>query len=401
MDFDPQWLLWLALGLGGGGFVLGWLASRLDARQYRRERQESPKVYYKGLNLLLNEQHDKAIDAFIEAVQQDPDTSELHFALGDLFRKRGEYERAVRVHQHLLGRADLSKAERGQAQHGLAQDYMKAGLFDRAEEAYLALAGTSFDTEARLALLDLHERSRDWRAAVVGAEQLESSGSGSVASRLAHYHCELALEADASGQRDVAEAELARARDAAPADARPLVLSGEQAAARGDHAAALRWWNTSMSVRPAAFNLVAKRYATSALGVGDGNAALARLQALYDKAPTLDLLQAIAMLQPDDGLRRERLLAHLREHPSLGAAQALLGASSATAAPASSPAESSAGAGLAASEAGAVRDAVRRAARPLHRYRCAACGFEAEHYFWQCPGCLGWDTYPPQRLEDL
>jgi len=403
MDFDPQWLLWLALGLAGGGFILGWLASRLDARQYRRERQESPKVYYKGLNLLLNEQHDKAIDAFIEAVQQDPDTSELHFALGDLFRKRGEYERAVRVHQHLLGRADLSKAERDQAQHGLAQDYMKAGLFDRAEEAYKALAGTSFDTEARLALLDLHERSRDWRAAVTVAEQLEKSGSGSFASRIAHYHCELALEADAAGQRDAAESEIALARDAAPADARPLVLSGEQAAARGDHGAALRWWNTLMSVRPMAFNLVARRYATSALAAGDASGALGRLQALYDKAPTLDLLQAIAMLQPDDGSRRERLLAHLREHPSLGAAQALLDASaSATGTDPSPPALANpAAAGLGATEAGAVRDAVRRAARPLHRYRCAACGFEAEHYFWQCPGCLGWDTYPPQRLEDL
>src|SRR6187397_2314824 len=128
--------------------------------------------------------------------------------------------------------------------------------------------------------------------------------------------------------------------------------------------------------------------------------------ALYDKAPTLDLLQAIALLQPDDGSRRERLLAHLREHPSLGAAQALLSASTAAAnatagdaAPPNVAARGSAGAGLGANEAGAVRDVVRRAARPLHRYRCAACGFEAEHYFWQCPGCLGWDTYPPQRLE--
>jgi len=399
MDFDPQWLL---LGVPVV-FALGWLASRFDLRQWRRDERSSPKAYYKGLNLLLNEQHDKAIDAFIEAVQQDPDTSELHFALGDLFRKRGEYERAVRVHQHLLGRADLSKAERDQAQHGLAQDYMKAGLFDRAEEAYQALAGTSFDTEARLALLDLHERSRDWRAAVAVAEQLEKSGSGSFASRIAHYHCELALEADAAGQRDVAESELALARSAAPADARPLVLSGEQAAARGDAAAALRAWNTLMSVRPAAFNLVARRYATSALAAGDGSGALARLQALYDKAPTLDLLQAIAMLQPDDDGRRQRLLAHLREHPSLGAAQALLGVSTAQAGSAGAEGLSSpsAVAGLGPTEAGAVRDAVRRAARPLHRYRCAACGFEAEHYFWQCPGCLGWDTYPPQRLEDL
>ncbi|HEY2561350.1 MAG TPA: lipopolysaccharide assembly protein LapB [Caldimonas sp.] len=396
MDFDPQWLLWLVVAFGGA-FALGWLASRLDARQSRRERQESPKAYYKGLNLLLNEQHDKAIDAFIEAVQQDPDTSELHFALGDLFRRRGEYERAVRVHQHLLGRADLTAQERDQAQHGLAQDYMKAGLFDRAELAYRALAGTSFDTEARLALLDLHERSRDWRAAAEVAEQLEKSGSGSFASRIAHYQCELALEADASGQRETAEAALARARDAAPGDARPLVVSGEHAAARGDATAALRWWNLLMSVRPAAFNLVAARYATNARSAGEASAALVRLQALYDKAPTLDLLEAIAALQPDERGRRERMVAHLREHPTLAAAQALL------ALPAQEAAAVAADKGaptLAAAETVAVRDAVRRAARPLHRYRCAACGFEAEHYFWQCPGCLGWDTYPPQRLED-
>ncbi|HTJ05785.1 MAG TPA: lipopolysaccharide assembly protein LapB [Caldimonas sp.] len=389
MDFDP--IVWLVVAVGVA-FALGWLASRLDVRQSRRERQESPKAYYQGLNLLLNEQHDKAIDAFIAAVQEDPDTSELHFALGDLFRRRGEYERAVRVHQHLLGRADLKKHERDAAQHGLAQDYMKAGLFDRAEEAYRALAGTSYDTEARLALLDLHERSRDWRAAIEVAEQLEKSGSGSFASRIAHYHCELALEADAAGQHADAEAALTRARDTAPGDARPLVVSGEHAAARGDALAALRWWNMLMAVRPAAFNLVAKRYASLARSAGDGGAR-ARLQALYDKEPTLDLLEAIAALEPDAQSRRERLLGHLREHPTLAAANALLAAPL-------TDAGTDRAATLAAVEAGAIRDAVRRAARPLHRYRCAACGFEAEHYFWQCPGCLGWDTYPPQRLED-
>src|SRR5215213_3486459 len=205
MDFDLTWLLWgLPIAFG-----LGWLASRLDLRQLRIENRLAPKAYFRGLNFLLNEQQDQAIDAFIEAVQNDPDTSELHFALGNLFRRRGEYERAVRVHEHLLGRADLTKQERDQAQHGLAQDYMKAGLFDRAEEAYRALAGTSFDTEARLALLDLHERSRDWRAAVAVAEHLEKSGSGSFASRIAHYHCELALEADAAGRHADAEASLA------------------------------------------------------------------------------------------------------------------------------------------------------------------------------------------------
>lgn len=390
MDFDQQWLLW-ALPIA---FALGWLARGWDARQRRRELEGSQKVYYQGLNFLLNEQHDKAIDAFIAAVQQDPDTSELHLALGNLFRKRGEYERAVRVHQHVLGRADLPKSDRDRAQYGLAQDYLKAGLFDRAEAAYQALAGTAFDTESRLALLDLHERSRDWKAAIAVAGQLEKSGAGSFASRVAHYWCELALEADAAGEPEAAADSLRRAHQLAPTDARPLVLSGEQAAASGDHAEALRFWNTLMSVRPAAFNLVARAYAASARATGDVAGALVRLRSLYEKAPTLDLLETVASLQPDEKARQEQLLAHLREHPTLAAAQALL------AEPAPAPGATTAVA-LGTAETVALRDAVRRAARPLHRYRCAACGFEAEHYFWQCPGCLGWDTYPPQRLEDL
>ena len=391
MDFELQWLLW-ALPLA---FALGWVASRLDVRQWKREQKDSPKVYYKGLSFLLNEQHDKAIDAFIEAVQQDPDTSDLHFALGNLFRRRGEYERAVRVHKHLLGRADLPKSDRDRAQHALAQDYMKAGLFDRAEEAYAALAGTGFDTEARLALLDLHERARDWRAAVEIGRQLETSGTGSFASRIAHYWCELALEADAAHQTEAADSALAAAREVAPRDARPLVLAGERAAAHGDHAEALRVWNTLMTVQPAAFNLVARRYAASARAAGKEASALERLGALYDQTPTIDLLETIASLQADPAARQSLLVAHLREHPTMAAAQAVLAPRGATGSGEPAPTTP-----LAAAEASAVRDAVRRAARPLHRYRCAACGFEAENYFWQCPGCLGWDTYPPRRLED-
>jgi lipopolysaccharide biosynthesis regulator YciM len=390
MDFDLQWLLW-ALPLA---FALGWVASRLDVRQWRRETKDSPKVYYKGLNLLLNEQHDKAIDAFIEAVQQDPDTSDLHFALGNLFRRRGEYERAVRVHQHLLGRADLPKQDRDRAQHELAQDFMKAGLFDRAQAAYEALAGTAFDTESRLALLDLHERARDWRAAVEIGRKLESSGTGSFASRIAHYWCEIALEAVAAQQHEAADDALAQARAAAPRDARPLVLTGERAAARGDHVEALRAWNALMTVQPAAFNLVARRYAVSARAAGAVAPSLERLRGLYAQAPTIDLLETITALQDDPVERQSLLVAHLREHPTMAAAQSLLG-------PKASGGADPAAAGLPPAETEAVRDAVRRAARPLHRYRCAACGFEAENYFWQCPGCLGWDTYPPRRLEDL
>jgi lipopolysaccharide biosynthesis regulator YciM len=385
MNFDLQWLL---LGLPIA-FALGWLGSRLDLRQWKREQHDSPKAYFKGLNLLLNEQQDKAIDAFIEAVQHDPDTSDLHFALGNLFRRRGEYERAVRVHQHLVSRADLPRAERDRAQHALAQDFMKAGLFDRAEEAYQALEGTAFATDAQLALLTLHERSRDWRAAVGVAQKLERSGTASFASRIAHYWCELAQEADARKQSAEADEALRQARVVSPQSARPIVLAGQRAHARGDHADAMTLWGELLAAHTTAFNLVARDYATSAVGCGEERAALERLQALYRRAPTMDLLAAIATLDPTPAAQRARVLAHLQEQPTLSAAQELLRQMT------------SEGFTLDANEALSLRTAVGRAAKPLQRYRCAACGFEAQHYFWQCPGCLSWDSYPPQRLEDL
>ena len=241
MDFDLQWLL---IGLPIA-FALGWMASRFDLRPVEARRQrEAPKAYFKGLNLLLNEQHDKAIDAFIEAVQRDPDTTDLHFALGNLFRRRGEFERAVRVHQHLLRPRRPEQPPTAQrAQHALAQDFMKAGLFDRAEAAYRALEGTAFDTDARLALLSLDERARDWRAATPWRCELEQRGTGSFASRIAHHWCELALEADARQQPDAADAAVAEAKRGRAACRRRWLLSGQRLARAGQHAAGLAAWN--------------------------------------------------------------------------------------------------------------------------------------------------------------
>ena len=188
MEFDISWIL-LGLPLA---FVLGWLASRFDLRQLRAENRRAPKAYFKGLNFLLNEQQDQAIDAFIEAVQNDPDTSELHFALGNLFRRRGEYDRAVRVHEHLLSRGDLSRADQERAQYALALDFLKAGLLDRAEAALCQLEGTPFEGQARLALLAIYERSRDWPHAAGIARKMHDAHQGDFSTRQAHYLCEQA-----------------------------------------------------------------------------------------------------------------------------------------------------------------------------------------------------------------
>ena len=386
MDIDWQWLLVVPTV----AFALGWIASRLDLRQWTRADRDAPKAYFKGLNLLLNEQTDKAIDAFIEAVQRDPDTSELHFALGNLFRRRGEFERAVRVHEHLLQRGDLTQADRERAQHALAQDFMKAGLFDRAEQAFRALQGTPFDTDARLALLGLYERSREWAAATEMARQLERSGTGSFATRVAHYQCELAQEADERGDAAGAEAALAAALAAAPHSARALVQRAQRLARLAEYAAAMQAAHELRQHHPEAFVRIAGEFAAWAQAAGQGAAAQQALLRLYEQMPGIELLRALATLEGTRTAQSPRLPELLRLQPSLSAALEMLDL----------PFDEWPQATREAARLG-VHDAVARAARPLQRYRCAACGFEAQRYFWQCPGCLSWDSFPPQQIESL
>jgi lipopolysaccharide biosynthesis regulator YciM len=386
MDFDVPWLQ-LGLLVLPAAFALGWIAARLDLRQLGREQREAPRAYFRGLSLLLNEQQDKAVDAFIEAVRNDPDAVELHFALGNLFRRRGEFERAVRVHEHLLARADLPATERNRARHALAQDYLRAGLFDRAEAAFTQLHGTAFEAEADLALLSLHERSRDWPAAIEAAQRLQRAGRGDFGARIAHFECEQAELADAQQRKDEAHAALARALAAHSHAARPWVLRLRWLERDGDIPQALQACDAIRQASPACFGLVAADYARLARASGRAEAARGVLDAFYAAQPSTAVLQARLQLEEGQESAQAALLAtHLQNAPGLAGAQALLGL----------PPASWGEAGLQ-----GLRRAVERAATPLQRYRCAACGFEARHWFWQCPGCLGWDTFPPRSVEEL
>src|SRR5258705_13496642 len=142
MEIEYWWLLALPLF-----FALGWLAARIDIKHLVSESRALPTSYFKGFNFLLNEQPDKAIEAFNDVVKVEPQTIELHFALGSLFRRRGEVERAIRMHQNLVERSDLAAGERSHALFELAQDYFKAGLLDRAEELFAKLQGTLYEQQ--------------------------------------------------------------------------------------------------------------------------------------------------------------------------------------------------------------------------------------------------------------
>ncbi len=385
MELDLTWLL-LGLPLA---FGLGWLASRIDVRQMRIENRRAPKAYFRGLNFLLNEQQDKAIDAFIEAVQNDPDTSELHFALGNLFRRRGEYERAVRVHEHLLSRGDLSAVDRDRAQHALALDFLKAGLLDRAEASLLLLEGTAFESQARLALLANYERSRDWSHAAEIARKLELAEQGNFSARLAHYLCEQAAELSAHDDKPAARKLLEQASATAPQAPRPRMDLATLLTQLGEPEKAYEILAGAMETAGIAVPLFAGQFAELALSCGQGPQALALLKEQYTKSASLDVLEAIVTLDAvADGpspSRRDWYVHHLEREPSLVAAAKWI-----------------AGEKLEHEQFHPqVQRALDHAVKPLTRYRCAACGFEAKQHFWQCPGCQAWDSYPARRVEEL
>ena len=381
MDLDLTWVLW-GLPLA---FAAGWLASRFDQHQWRLEGRRAPKAVFRGLNQLLNEQQDHAIDSFIEAVQNDPDTSELHFALGNLFRRRGDYDRAVRVHEHLLARGDLTQKDRDRAQHALALDFLKAGLLDRAEAALRQLEHSAFADEAHQALLGIFERARDWPQALVMAEQLDRQHGGAYRTRMAHFLCEMAALATKRQALDEAMALLQQARARAPEAPRPAVEMAALQQLQAQPDPALDTLLALCAEHPPTLPLVAHPIAQLAQQTGRGEAVRMRLLALQPTPPSLDVTEAIASLSPDAGAARASYLQHLESEPSLVVATRWL---------AGQPL------GDAAQQALVMR-ALDLATVPLKRYRCAACGFEAKQYFWQCPGCQNWDSYPTRRIEEL
>jgi lipopolysaccharide biosynthesis regulator YciM len=185
-------------------FVLGWLAARIDIKHVVKESRALPRTYLTGLNFLLNEQPDKAIDAFIEAVKIDNQTVELHFALGSLFRRRGETDRAIRMHQNLIDREDLSDEQRQHALSELGLDFLKAGLLDRAEAVFVKLRGTRFNDFALNNLLDIYQQEKDWKKAIEIAEALPHHEGVLWEKEVANFHCELAAAAMANSRFDEA-----------------------------------------------------------------------------------------------------------------------------------------------------------------------------------------------------
>ena len=387
MEFE----LWMLLGIPFF-FGLGWLAARVDINELVSESRTLPRGYFKGLNHLLNDQPDKAIDSFIEIVKLDPESADMHFALGNLFRRRGETERAIRVHQNLLARPDLPGEQKAHAQYELGMDYLKAGLLDRAEETFNLLTDTPFAVQARRALLEIYQREKEWKRAIDVATGLQESGAGARQKEIAQFYCELAQDALVHLQPSDAMALLDKALQADRSSVRATILHGDALLAQGDTEGALMTWRRVEHQSVPHVALVAQRLMDGYRKVGRPQEGVNLLRAYLAEASSIDLIEVVfkAVIELDGvEAAKQLVIEELRRNPTLLGLDKLLEARLMDA-----PAHVW-------EELSMVKNLVQRYTQKLARYQCSHCGFKARQFYWQCPVCSRWETYPPRRTEEL
>lgn len=385
MEFEYWWLLALPLF-----FLLGWLAARMDLKQLLTESSAMPAAYFKGLNFLIKEQHDKAIEAFIEAVQINSESLELHFALGSLFRLRGEIDRAIHLHHNLLERPQLSDMQRFAIMAELAQDYLKAGLFDRAEELFRALcASPTYCQPSLRSLLDIYIRERDWTRAIETAADLETQSGVSFRKEIAQFHCELAVEAAAATGINAARQHLHHALAANPECVRANVMLGDMQANTGERLEAIATWKLIEQQKPQSLGLVASRLLENYIVLdktGDGLALLKLWMEKYSLPSILNIIYEATLTHEGADAAAALARAELVRKPSLNILDRLLQAHELK----KSGEEQ---------DTGLIKKTVTHFLGNTRSYCCAQCGFRARQYYWQCPGCNHWESFPPEPKE--
>jgi lipopolysaccharide biosynthesis regulator YciM len=386
MSIELWWLLALP-----AFFSLGWVAARIDLRHLLKESRALPGSYFKGLNFLLNEQPDKAIEAFLEAAKVDPETIELHFALGSLFRRRGETDRAIRVHQNLVDREGLLADQRLHALAELGHDYLKAGLLDRAEDIFLKLRGTARDEEALRALLEIYQQEKEWLKAIQIAEAMPDHSDHLWQKAVAEFHCELASTAVLHGRYEEARRHLDGALAANRKCVRATMLLGDLALSEGRGDDAIETWTRIEQQNPVYLSLVAEKIMAAYRQAGRTERGSQLLRGYLDRHSSLDLLDIAfqAELEHAGAESAYKLVRdELRRNPTLLGLDKLLEAVLVA------PPERRADLEL-------VKNLIHNHTRRVARYRCDNCGFKARQFHWRCPACGGWETYPPKRTEEF
>jgi lipopolysaccharide biosynthesis regulator YciM len=381
-------------------FGIGWLAARwdlrLENRMDERERMRQQRSTFKGLSLLLNEQPDQAIETLVKIAQLDPETIELHFSLGNLFRRRGETERAIRVHQHLANRDDLKPRDRDHAAYELGRDFLRAGLLDRAEASLNRVGPGKFAAPAKESLLEMYQIERDWKKAIIAAIQLETLQGKSHQTEIAQFHCELGQEALYANDLASAKKSIQEALGVVPNHTRALILQGDYLMSLGQPAQAIEAWSIVASSHPAYMHLIADRWMKAHTDLDQSAAGLDRLCDLLNTQASGELLDVVhKQVMNIRGLQAANaMLAEVIQHsPSLSALSKLAETRLALEEGNANPER--------VQELKSILHLLRQRTTSLARYTCSNCGFRAIRFYWQCPGCNNWGAYSPRRSEGI
>lgn len=385
MDFISQWF-WFFLLLPVAA-LSGWVIGRRGGERHSDTQvSRLSTTYFRGLNYLLNEQPDKAIELFLHIAELDKDTFETQVALGHLFRKRGEVDRAIRLHQGLVQRPDLSDAQKVQALLALGEDYMRSGLLDRAETVFGDLA--RIDQRAPQALrhlIGIYQAERDWEKAIENASRFEAATGEPMGKLIGQFECELADRLRAAGDAPGARAAVARAYAADSSSVRAGILEGRIETDAGNDAAAIRAFERAARHDADYLPEILPALLAAYERAGDATGARAFLSEMSEHYRGVSPVLALTRLvEEEEGAAAARayLAQQLKDRPSVRGEAALIDLTLAADA----------------DPAATLRDLKHITDQLLVRnpsYRCNRCGFGARSHHWQCPSCKEWGTVKP------
>lgn len=381
-------LLWLFVLLLPVAAASGWFAAR---RSYRRRAAEEgpaiPEEYIQGLNYLLNEQRDKALEVFIRLVEVDSNTIETHLVLGTLFRRRGEVERAIRIHQNLIARPDLESSYQTQALLELGRDYLAAGLLDRAEELFKEVIGMGQQVaEAYRRLREIYEQEKDWDSAIEAAVNLQNAAGKSQAHVIAQYYCEIGEASAAAGETpaavQMAKKALAYDRDCV----RASILLGDLAFGKGDYKSAIRHYGDVHAQDPDFLPVILPKLKAVYEQTNEPEGYTQFLRELLSRhdrntALILSLIESLARQGDDQAVERLFEARFSSQKVPLEIVREYIRFAEG-------------GAGDPAMQA-RITAALDAYLGNQASHLCSRCGFRTKTLFWRCPGCHGWGSVKP------
>ena len=371
----------------------GWLVARYSKKE--KSPQESiktlPSAYFRGLNFLLNEQSDDAIDAFKSAIGTQSQSAEVQISLGNLYRRRGEIEKATQLHENLLSITKSDQGLHALALYELAQDYQKAGVLDRAENLYLELIDTGFQKHAAcINLLQIYEQEKDWNHAISVIDNYMTDYDESVRGRKSHYYCELAELSITEGRFNDAREFLHQATQSDSTNLRAIIQSARIEAALGQHKQAMNLWKQVIEKNSLYVREVIEHIANAYRALNDEkglNRYLSLVIEQHKSSKAMLLLTENILKSSGNQKAEEKLAGWLRKNPSISGLRKLLEIKL---------------------NSQALNDKQKRDLVLLSRllesviksrfaYQCRQCGFSGRHFYWHCPSCRSWNSITAQR----